>query len=62
MSRMDQVAPFEMGVMIPNPKLDEMIELGTEKHHGHFMNSVFLFRAKGRLFDPLCECNSDDWL
>ena len=25
----------------------------TGKHHGHFMTSVFLFRAEGRLFDPV---------
>ena len=55
MSRQEQVARFEMDGMIPNPKLDEMIDLNTEKHHGHFMNTVFLFRAKGRLFDLLCK-------
>ena len=62
MSRREQVARFEMDGMIPNPKLDEMIDPDTEKHHGHFMNTVFLFRAKGRPLDPLYKGDTDDWL
>ncbi|KAL8796801.1 MAG: hypothetical protein Q9195_000884 [Heterodermia aff. obscurata] len=45
----ERVAPFEMGSVIPNPKQDGMIDLDTGKQHGHFMNTVFLFRAKEQL-------------
>ena len=63
MTRNEQVAPFEMGVVIPNPKQDELTDLDdTGKHQGHVMNSIFVFRGKGRLGDPLCKCNTDDWL
>ena len=60
--RMEQVTPFKMDGMIPNPNQDELIDIDAGRQHGHFMNSVFLFRPKGRLFDLLCKCGTDDWL
>ena len=52
MARKEQVAPFELGALIQNPKLDELTDLDAGKNHSNFMNSIYLFRAKGRAFRP----------
>lgn len=46
MSRAKQVAPLDMGTIVSDPKPEAFIDL--ENPEGHWMNSVFFFRPRGR--------------